>query len=220
MGAETPSNAITLSFNGVDFRLVPTGNSSNTNSSVSLSTNNGTYTTINLESFTGSLVVHSSSPIALNNTAATPVDSADISARTVEDEPATPESYSNKEETLLEQGQKKLPFERVNSKKRTTLSTERKTKKRCNPSNKDAVPSLGQSSQMTQGNVENEDQANTIHQSTRKMSRSSSIEKLVEQEEMKGTQTEVEEDEPTQIIEDSLNQDEDDVLQINPNAIM
>jgi hypothetical protein len=120
MGAETPSNAITLSFNGVDFRLVPTGNSSNTNSSVSLSTNNGTYTTINLESFTGSLVVHSSSPIALNNVAATPVDSADISARTIEDEPATPESYSNKEETLLEQGQKKLPFERVNSKKRVS----------------------------------------------------------------------------------------------------
>jgi len=73
---------------------------------------------------------------------------------------------------------------------------------------------------MTQGNVENEEQPSTSQQSCRKMSSSSSIEQLVEQEEMKGTQMEAEEDEPTQIVEDSLKQDEDGAHQINSNAIM
>ena len=114
-----PQNAITLSFNGVDFRLVPTDASSN--GSISLSSTNGAYT-MNLESFTGSLVVLSSptEAAALGVTPSSVLSNAESSARTVEDEPPSPDSYSNKGELVLEQGQKQLPFERVTSKKRVS----------------------------------------------------------------------------------------------------
>jgi hypothetical protein len=114
-----PQNAITLSFNGVDFRLVPTDASSN--GSISLSSTNGAYT-MNLESFTGSLVVLSSptEAAALGVTPSSVLSNAESSARTVEDEPPSPDSYSNKGELVLEQGQKQLPFERATSKKRVS----------------------------------------------------------------------------------------------------
>lgn len=57
---------------------------------------------------------------SLGVTPSSALSNAESSARTVEDEPPSPDSYSNKEEPVLEQGQKQLPFERVNSKKRVS----------------------------------------------------------------------------------------------------
>jgi hypothetical protein len=86
---------------------------------------------------------------------------------------------------------------------------------------------------MTQGTFENDDHPLKSQQPEKKITRASSIEKLVEQEEMKGSQMDMEmmeddeiEDEPTQIVEDSFNRDEEDVTetctsnQMSSNAIM
>ena len=110
----TTSNAITLSFNGVDFRLIPsdesgTGSGSESSSSISMvNDSSGKFTVMNLKSFTGSLIV-SSSP-TFGNTSDTRNVNIDMNmntdvnidthtnlnkATTVEDEPPSPESHKD-----------------------------------------------------------------------------------------------------------------------------
>ncbi len=61
------NNAITLTFNGVDFRLVPNVSARNdcSSSSISMTNTNGKFTSIQLESFTGSLIVSASALTSL-----------------------------------------------------------------------------------------------------------------------------------------------------------
>ena len=139
--APAASNAITLSFNGVDFKLVPSaqntaGGDAGTSACTSISTmsnGNGNFTVLNLNSFTGSLIVSESSSITqLNETPAninvgmgiTPSmrdgdaiqDHSMAMARTVEDEPPSPE-HKEAQETPLQKGQQQLPFVQKNQKR-------------------------------------------------------------------------------------------------------
>ena len=119
----TTSNAITLSFNGVDFRLIPsdesgtgtgTGTGSESSSSISMvNDSSGKFTVMNLKSFTGSLIV-SSSP-TFGNTSDTRNANINMNmntdvnidthtnpnkATTVEDEPPSPESHKDMSEIM------------------------------------------------------------------------------------------------------------------------
>jgi hypothetical protein len=145
-------NALTLTFQGVNFSLVPSdtnarksnsvhpdghqvGNSSNSSAFVSFT--NGASTTIHLQSFTGTLVISARgntgniSEFGLTHANVTPVaapNDSDIkgsvaNARKVEDEPPTPDSYSHSEDSKLEQGQQQLTFQRIpENKKRVSAS--------------------------------------------------------------------------------------------------
>jgi hypothetical protein len=144
-------NAITLTIQGVNFCLIPSDNpndqcdASNINSnendessacasSAFLSFTNGQSTSIRLQSFTGTLMIYKSeeqNPTrALNDkpiTAASVPDTQNddkanvVSARKVEDEPTTPNSYSNGNVSPLEQGQQQLSFKRVSDNKRVSV---------------------------------------------------------------------------------------------------
>jgi hypothetical protein len=141
-------NAITLTIQGVNFCLIPSDNAtdqcgtnnvdSNVNtgtstcaSSALLSFTNGQSTTIRLQSFTGTLKIYTSEEgnaiTSVPNNSNIPVPVTDsqnhgkvnvVSARKVEDEPTTPNSYSNGNGSTLEQGQQQLSFKRVSENKR------------------------------------------------------------------------------------------------------
>mmetsp|Transcript_13578 Transcript_13578/g.25486 ORF Transcript_13578/g.25486 Transcript_13578/m.25486 type:complete len:617 (-) Transcript_13578:9996-11846(-) len=173
-------NAITLTIQGVSFCLIPSDNqtgldgassidstvndeSNACNSSALLSFTNGQSTTIRLQSFTGTLMICSSevpNPTSLMNHKLVPTPIPDsqtntkanvVSARKVEDDPPTPNSYSNGNESPLEQGQQQLSFQRVSDHKRNPLNVgSKKAKKQRRNSSQDTIPTLGQSSQMTQ----------------------------------------------------------------------
>ena len=130
--ASPAQNAVTLSFNGVDFRLIPSSNNENNNANASgismVPNTNGKFTMINLASFTGSLIVSASALTEFGLMGVTPeietVASSSPSsnlATTVEDEPSTPNSYAPKE-VPRPLGQQQLTFEK---KKRETTTKKR-----------------------------------------------------------------------------------------------
>ena len=144
-------NAITLTFNGTDFKLIPSNNEVNSNSSkgdssISMVANGGKFTMLNLQSFTGCLIVSESLSINGNtndlpsagartntnmntNTRTPVVDTRTVTgaaspipaSATVEDEPPTPSPNHAKAKKIdaLPQGQQQLSF--VNKKKRVSL---------------------------------------------------------------------------------------------------
>jgi len=162
------NNAITLTFNGVDFRLVPTNKTNSSgNGGISMNSANGTFTTINLEDFTGKLIV-SSSPVTnsylLSGAAATrpvsvntktPAKPEDRTTNTVEDEPSSPEMVVTKsQESSLPQGQKQLLFRKLNNPQKKKRSSDMKeshnAKKTCKSEQKEhesVLMGLGQPSQ-------------------------------------------------------------------------
>lgn len=118
-------NSITLSFNGVDFRLIPSGSKSNSKkSNISLSSINGEYTSINLESFTGTLVVSGAVGNEIVNQSVTrsPKDKKADNICLIDDEPNTPESSVLPKEVIeLDKGQQQISFERKAGKKRVSF---------------------------------------------------------------------------------------------------
>lgn len=133
------SNAITLTFNGVDFRLVPTHKTNYSgNGTISMNGANGTFTTINLEDFSGQLIVSSSAatnsyllsgataakPVSVNTKASSTPE--DRTTNTVEDEPSSPEMCVTKsQEQSLPQGQKQLLFRKLNNLKKKASQKKR-----------------------------------------------------------------------------------------------
>lgn len=112
-------NFITLTFNGVDFRLVPNTNVTSTDDAtdnccgVTLMPNSGgKYTAIQLNSFTGTLFVsenHNSESFL----ASTPGLPAQVASTTIEDEVASPQNKAKDMNVVsAEKGQQQLPFEK------------------------------------------------------------------------------------------------------------
>lgn len=138
------NNSFTLSFNGVDFRLVPTQNNNNKNSQndksgVSVLQNaDGQFSMIKLQSFSGTLYVSEqlqnniTPPLDVNNVKEIP-NPTQKSLATVEDEelpsPQKDETKLNKKvEQPKMKGQQQLTFERkkrVNSNDDTKKSTKK-----------------------------------------------------------------------------------------------
>lgn len=126
-------NFITLTFNGVDFRLVPSSTSSSapmddTPCGLSLIPNSGgKFTAIQLNSFTGTLYVcEKSSNNVHTETPETPIPKS--STTTIEDEEGSPiniHKEEKKNKTVSEKGQQQLPFEKK-KRVRTVDSNEKK----------------------------------------------------------------------------------------------
>ncbi len=124
-------NFITLTFNGVDFRLVPSSASSSapTDDTPGLSlipNSGGKFTAIQLNSFTGTLYVCENSSNNFNTeTPETPIPKS--STTTIEDEgsPVNIHKEEKKIKTVAKKGQQQLPFEKK-KRVRTVDSNEKK----------------------------------------------------------------------------------------------
>lgn len=221
-------NAVTLTFNGVHFNIIPSGGNDNS-CGISFSANtNGEFTTINLKSFTGSLVIckqNSEQTSSLSSTAMTSDpslngDVGEVPANTVEDEPHSPGNEPVRQKDIPK-GQQQLSFnKKKGTKNKAGGSSKESQKKKKLSCEEETVPPLGQSSQgssqaqtsFEEVNVESLMKAPIIPSP---LVRTNKIEEMVRREEMNPTQSEYR----TQ----SMNEDDyeqDDNKENSPNAIM
>lgn len=218
------TNVITLTFNGVDFNLVPSNN--DTSAGISLSANSsGEFTTINLQSFTGSLIVSKNAKEAFATSAMMTVGvpqnnmNSERAANTVEDDPVSPGNASGGPSKDIPKGQQQLSFGTKKGTKNKKRGVSGDSQKRKKLSSEAEVPSLGQSSQSLSQQQTNAADFDVDHLLNAPMIasplvRSSKIGELVRREEIKPTQSE---DSMELLKEDGNKQD---IQQENsPNAI-
>jgi N-acetylneuraminic acid mutarotase len=221
--APSMPNVITLTFNGVDFNLVPSNN--DTSAAISLSVDSsGEFKTINLQSFTGSLIVCKntkqsfSSSTAMTTGVSTNSMNCEKAANTVEDEPVSPGHASDPLKDIP-RGQQQLSFGSKKGTKNKKRGVNGDSQKRKRLSQEAEVPSLGQSSQslsQQQTNAVDFD-VDTLLKApmiASPLARSTKIEELVRREEMKPTQSE----ESTEVLQEDGN-DQEIQQENSPNAI-
>ena len=115
-------NAVTLSFNGVDFRLVHDTQGSNAesgNKQITIMSDGQDYQELKLNSFTGSLVISPSivpsfnSGVINGNTPMLPIEGVVVpenKAAVVDEEPPTPSEKGKTSDDELPSGQTQLSF--------------------------------------------------------------------------------------------------------------
>ena len=123
-GTASAATGITLSFNGVDFKLCPMDD----DSEMSCKTKSDSVV-LTLTSFTGTLTVLSNAMLSSLSSSVKPVAAAATASTTptVEDDPDSPEQQKKKSRQNISPRQKTLPFKtEIKNKKKTTKTSKKK----------------------------------------------------------------------------------------------